>query len=78
MYWTRAVAPDGTTYIGFIHDSNAREIHRWLNIDSSLPDYVDINDIAVLATPPGVGNIESFWSRGNNNGGDNKRDEGVA
>ena len=38
MYWTRAVAPDGTTSIGFIYDLNAREIHRWPNIDSSRRD----------------------------------------
>ena len=65
MFWAKAAAPDGTTYIGIVSDSDARKVHHWLNIDDSQPDCIELPSIAVISTPPGEVSVESTWGAGN-------------
>lgn len=64
MFWATATAPDGTTYIGIVSDSNARQVHRWNTIDSSHPDYIELVNIAVISIPTGGHSVESLWGTG--------------
>ena len=65
MFWVKATAPDGTIYIGIVGDLNAGQVHRWLHINSSLPDLVEILSIPVISIPPGGISIDSIWGTGN-------------
>ena len=61
MYWAKATAPDGTTYIGIVSGNDARQVHCWLNIDGSQPNTYNIQGIAVISIPPGNTAVESVW-----------------
>ena len=65
MYWAKATAPDGTTYIGIITGNDARQVHYWLNVDGSQPNTYNIQGIAVISIPPGNISVESVWGTGN-------------
>ena len=48
-YWALGRDFDGKTYVGIITGNDAHRVHRWINIDASLPNTLEIFNIPVIS-----------------------------